>query len=213
MMRGTPAHDSVAPDDALRALVRFAARIAVGADHDLREGAAECVAAASPVAWVEEVLLQSYLICGFPRTLNATREWRRVSGTPAPTVDRDPRPAAAWRVDGERTCAIVYGDVYGKLRENMRALHPALDAWMIDEGYGKILARPGIPLTVRELCIVAACLASGQDRQLHSHLQGALNAGVAPAAVRGVLDALAGVASPAELDRGRLLFERVVGKP
>ena len=37
-----------------------------------------------PVPWVEEVILQSYLFAGFPRALNAAREWRRVSGVAAP---------------------------------------------------------------------------------------------------------------------------------
>jgi hypothetical protein len=53
----------------------------------MRAGAAECVSAGTPIAWVEELLLQSYLFCGFPRTLNAMREWRRVSGAPAPAED------------------------------------------------------------------------------------------------------------------------------
>lgn len=212
MTRSASAHANVPPDDALRALVRFAARIAAGDDGALREGAAECVAARTHVPWVEELLLQSYLICGFPRTLNATREWRRVSGRPAPVADDDPRTPEAWRVDGERTCRTVYGDVYGKLRRNIVALHPALDAWMISEGYGKILSRAGMPLPVRELCVVAACVASGQDRQLHSHLNGALNAGVPAAEVRGALAVLEGVVPPEELRRALALFEHVVGK-
>ena len=63
--------------------------------------------------------------------------------------------------------------MYDRLRENIRHLHPLLDDWMIDEGYGKVLSRPGLDLPRRELCIVAACAATGQDRQLHSHLHGA----------------------------------------
>ena len=54
---------------------------------------------------------------------------------------------------------------------------------MITEGYGKVLSRPGLDLERRELCIVAACAATEQDRQLHSHLHGALNVGVAPDAI------------------------------
>ena len=70
--------------------------------------------------------------------------------------------------------------MYERLRENIRDLHPLLDDWMIVEGYGKVLSRPGLDLARRELCIVAACAAAAQDRQLHSHLHGALNVGVAP---------------------------------
>ena len=42
----------------------------------------------------------------------------------------------------------------------------------------------------RELCIVAVCAASRQERQLHSHLHGALNAGASPREVDGALDAV-----------------------
>ena len=52
---------------------------------------------------------------------------------------------------GEATCAAVYGPFYERLRLNIRALHPALDAWMIVEGYGKVLGRPGLDLARREL--------------------------------------------------------------
>ncbi len=165
-----------------------------------------------PHEWVEELLLQSYLFAGFPRALNATREWRRVSGRPAPPSDEGAQyaDASSWRAAGEATCAIVYGDSYERLRHNIRQLHPALDAWMIVEGYGKVLSRPQLDLRRRELCIVAACAAAGQDRQLHSHLRGALNAGASPADVGAVLEAIADLLAPDHPARYRLLLARVV---
>ncbi|OYV68151.1 MAG: hypothetical protein B7Z72_08595, partial [Gemmatimonadetes bacterium 21-71-4] len=144
------------------------------------------------------------------RALNATREWRRV--VPEPVAAAAAAPPAQWRADGERTCAVVYGRFYQRLRENIRHLHPALDDWMIVEGHGKVLSRPGLDLGRRELCIVAACAAAGQDRQLHSHLHGALNAGVAPGAVGDAIDALGGVVPSHLLETARLLWVRVRGK-
>jgi 4-carboxymuconolactone decarboxylase len=102
--------------------------------------------------------------------------------------------------------------MYDRLRENVRQLHPALDEWMIVEGYGKVLSRPGLDLARRELCIVAACAATGQDRQLHSHLHGARNAGAADAVVTSTLDAIADLVAPDRLQTARLLHARVVGK-
>ncbi|HVB29999.1 MAG TPA: carboxymuconolactone decarboxylase family protein, partial [Gemmatimonadaceae bacterium] len=78
--------------------------------------------------------------------------------------------------------------------------------------YGKVLSRPGLDLARREVCIVAACAAAGQDRQLHSHLHGALNAGVAAPAVTAALDALDGLIPPGRLETARLLWARVQGK-
>jgi 4-carboxymuconolactone decarboxylase len=83
---------------------------------------------------------------------------------------------------------------------------------MIVEGYGKILSRPGLELRLRELCIVAACVATGQDRQLHSHLHGALNAGATGEEVAGTLGALEGIVDIDALERGELLLGRVLGK-
>lgn len=194
--------------------MRLAAVIAAGTEEQMRAASAACVETAVPVTWVEELILQSYLFCGFPRTLNAMREWRRVSGVAAPAEDTGAVPggAPAWQASGEATCAVVYGPFYDKLRHNIVALHPALDDWMIAEGYGKILSRPGLSLRIREQCVVAACVASEQERQLHSHLHGALNAGVPADELRGTLAVLEGVVSPDALQRAGLLLERVLGK-
>ncbi len=214
MAPASASHGIVTPSPAISALVRFAARVASGPEEAMRAGALECVTAGAEAVWVEEMLLQSYLFCGFPRTLNATREWRRVSGVSAPAHDTGALPGglAEWRAAGEATCAVVYGPFYEKLRHNIVDLHPALDDWMIAEGYGKILSRPGLALRVREQCIVAACVASEQDRQLHSHLHGALNAGVGRAEVRGTLAVLEGVVRADALQRATMLLERVLGK-
>ena len=198
--------------DEERALVRLAAVIAAGSEPDVR---AELARAQQDtrVEWIEEVILQSYLFAGFPRTLNAAREWRRVSGRAAPLSDDGERldMVDEWRRQGEVTCATVYGPFYDRLRTNIRALHPALDAWMIVEGYGKVLSRPQLDLARRELCIVAACAASRQERQLHSHLHGALHAGASEEAIGDTLTAIAVLVSPDDAARHRMLWDRVQG--
>jgi 4-carboxymuconolactone decarboxylase len=212
-------------DAATAALVRQSARITAASEAEVREGFAECNAARVSQRWQEELVLQSYLFAGFPRALNAAREWRKSQGAAAGgSTERSGGASFAsranegyadvfeWRERGEETCATVYGEFYEKLRGNIRALSPSLDEWMIVEGYGKVLSREGLDLGRRELCIVAACAAAGQERQLHSHLHGALNAGVAAAVVRASLDALVGVVSEDWLVRARLLLGRIVGK-
>lgn len=192
--------DASASGDALdaptRLLVRAAAVVAVGDDAAVRAVLVEAARGADPV-WVEEMILQTYLFAGFPRSLNAMREWRRASGRAAPRDDPDATLAAAptWTARGEQTCATVYGPFYARLRPNIAALHPALDAWMIVEGYGKVLGRAALPLRVRELCVVAVCAASRQERQLHSHLHGALHAGASVPEVSAALDAVTDLVS------------------
>jgi 4-carboxymuconolactone decarboxylase len=198
-------------DDATRRLVRLAAAICGGSEAESRVALADAHTHGVPAAWVEEAVLQSYLFAGFPRALNAMREWRRISGVAAPADDGWSSPARVgdWVADGERTCATVYGDFYGRLRHNIAALHPALDTWMITDGYGKVLSRPGLDLARRELCVVAACAVQEQDRQLHSHLHGAVNAGVALAVVDAVLAELESVLTAEVSARYRLLWRRV----
>ena len=206
-------HVSVAVlGDEERALVRLAAVIAAGSEPDMRAELARAQDDAR-AEWIEEVILQSYLFAGFPRTLNAAREWRKISGRQAPISDDGERldRAGEWRVLGETTCEIVYGAFYERLRVNIRALHPALDAWMIVEGYGKVLSRPQLDLARRELCIVAACAASRQERQLHSHLHGALHAGASEAAITDTLGAISVLLSADDATRYKLLWARVQG--
>lgn len=194
-------------------LVRLAAVITTGTEPELRHAVAEAAPLLRPL-WADELLLQSYIFAGFPRMLNAAREWRKVTGAAAQADDEGVHDEMIplWHRRGEATCEAVYGDMYPRLRENMRLLHPSIDAWMIVEGYGKVLGRPGLDIARRELCIIAACVAGRQDRQLVSHLHGAINVGAPPAWVDGTLEALRGVAPPDAIERARRLWARVKGK-
>jgi 4-carboxymuconolactone decarboxylase len=203
-------------DVATRALVRLAAQVAGGTEGEIREALGDAVAS-TPPTWIEELILQTYLFAGFPRAPNAAREWRRLSGgSQAEAAEANPAGgnddytnAPEWRSRGEETCAVVYGDAYAPLRRNIAHLHPALDTWMIVEGYGKVLSRPGLDLPRRELCIIAACAHTGQDRQLHSHLHGALNAGAPAGAVDSTFDALEGILDHNAMRSSRMLWARV----
>jgi 4-carboxymuconolactone decarboxylase len=176
-------------DPQTRDLARFAAAIAQGYEPELRERVAPLRSSQVPVEWVEELLLQSVLMCGYPRTLVAFMVWRKFGGVPAPREDAEAAysDVAAWTKRGEETCELIYADNYAKLRESVRVLHPAMDTWMITEGYGRTLARPGLDLVRRELCTVVQTAVLETPRQLHSHLRGALNAGATFGQIEGVL--------------------------
>jgi 4-carboxymuconolactone decarboxylase len=133
---------------------------------------------------VEEALLQGHLFVGYPATLAALERWRDM-GHPAP-AGRVAGPDER-RERGERLCRAVYGTNYDKLRSNVRRLHPDMDRWMVEEGYGRVLGRPGLGLVVRELCVVALLARTGHGPQLHSHLRGALSVGASPEQVEAAL--------------------------
>lgn len=181
-------------DPQTRDLVRFAAAIAQGYERELRDRVGPLRSSQVPAGWVEELLLQSVLMVGYPRALIAFTVWRKFSTVPAPDSDPDQDYGRAdeWTQRGEELCAVVYGENYGKLRESVRRLHPAIDRWMITEGYGRTLARPGLDLRRRELCTVAQTAVLEAPRQLHSHLRGALNAG----ATFGQIEASLSIVNP-----------------
>ena len=194
-------------------LIRLSAAVASGDRQSIEHAARRAHGMAPPVA-VEEALLQSYLFLGFPAALTALSVWRAVSESPPgeepPTETDDLR---RWEERGTDICRVVYGSAYQKLRGNVRRVHPALDRWMVQEGYGKVLGRPGLDLETRELCIVAILAATGWEPQLHSHLRGALHAGCAPENVeRALEEGLARAADAAWHGRARQVWQRVLSR-
>jgi 4-carboxymuconolactone decarboxylase len=82
-----------------------------------------------------------------------------------------------WTTRGVAACGEVYGRTFHKLMLNLRSLHPAIEALVVVDAYGKILGRPGLDAKRRELCTLAAIAMQNTPRQLHAHLRGALNTG------------------------------------
>ena len=189
-------------------LIDLAAVLAAGTEAEMRSALEAAAKSAIDPVWVEELVLQTHLFAGFPRTLNGMRLWRRASNRLAESADFEESLRALWTSRGEQTCEEVYGTLYKRLRANIRSLHPALDSWMIDL-YGRVLGRPGLDLKRRELCIVAACAALEQDRQLHSHLHGAINAGASPEEVDDTLRIVAPRLGRESSHRYSLLWARV----
>ena len=84
-------------------------------------------------------------------TLPGRQSSGSVIPTPARGTTRETGDLHEWRERGEATCKRVYGAAYERLRQNIRALHPLLDEWMVVDGYGKVLScdvlapAPGTP--------------------------------------------------------------------
>ena len=183
------------------ALVRIATATATGDEARLRERMIAARAADVPAAWVEELLLQSFLNVGYPLTLVAFAVWREVSGPAQETGEPIAHPEwGRWTERGVKACAEVYGRTFHKLLVNLRALHPAIEPLVVVDAYGKILSRPGLDTKRRELCTLAAIAMLRADRQLHAHLRGALNTG----STREEVDAVLAVIEP-DLDSARAL--------
>jgi 4-carboxymuconolactone decarboxylase len=131
---------------------------------------------------IEELLLQTYLFAGFPRTINAFFTWQAwASRGDHQRGDKrvERRDADDLRRRGEDLCRRVYGDHYDALQIRLKRLHPEIAEWTLVEGYGKVLGRPGPPgPDRRELAAVGTLIALDAGRQLASHLRGAVLVGV-----------------------------------
>src|SRR5438046_6359378 len=177
------------------ALVRVAAAVARGNGPELKARFAAARDARVPGLWIEELLLQSMLVVGYPLALVAFGTWRGLgapivgdgAGAGAGPEDLAHADWEAWAARGAVVCREVYGRAYHKLLVNLRALHPALEHLVLVDAYGKVIGRPGLDLKRRELCTVATTAVLGTAEQLHSHLRGALNTGASGAEVEAVL--------------------------
>jgi 4-carboxymuconolactone decarboxylase len=204
----------VRPDalgDVTHAIIALAAAIAEGDSHQLDARVKAALAVNVPPLAIDELVLQSVLTVGWPRALVAAGAWRAAAGVSAQNgnSDLDYAAHADWLRRGEITCATIYGDHYAKLRANVRNLHPALEAWMVTEGYGRTLSRPGLELKVRELCTVAQTAVLNTPRQLHSHMLGALRAGASFDEVEATLDVADPMLPQTQRDQVTLLWQRV----
>jgi 4-carboxymuconolactone decarboxylase len=195
-------------------LVRLAAAVAQGGDVRLEQAIADVQAARIPLVMVDEAILMANVAVGFPRTLIAMRAWRKASGVGPQAADGEGGTGyydrhERWTAQGEATCKVVYGSNYERLRQTVRDLHPALDEWMITEGYGRTLSRPGLTLRQRELLMVAMCAVLDVPHQLHSHLKGALHSGATNAEVGEALEAVIAGLGEREREQARQLWKRV----
>lgn len=138
----------------------------------LREWMPECQSVLSQVE-IEEAVLQTMLFAGFPKTIEALKVLREYF--PAPV---EPKQVSNHTKAGEATSKKVYGVHHSRLKEVMDELHPDLTRWMIEDGYGRVLSRPGLNLQKREIGVITSLMASGMINQFRAHVRGAVNTGI-----------------------------------
>lgn len=168
------------PEGLLR-LARLTAAAVRGRERDVRRELRAALAAGDGLRRLHEALLQVVPFAGYARAINAfavldglrpSRPFRRERGTS----------------NGAPLCRRIYGSAYAPLMRRLKSLHPDLAAWILRDGYGRVLSRGGLPLRERELLAVAALAAlGGVEKQLESHVRGARRVGASEAEIQAVL--------------------------
>ncbi|HSG99866.1 MAG TPA: carboxymuconolactone decarboxylase family protein [candidate division Zixibacteria bacterium] len=198
------------------ALAVFSAAIAAADNSLIKESLRALLRRGAAVEQLYEIILQSYLFCGFPRMLEALFNFAELVDPAEYISEAAPEPlaysaaeSARFESDGRALIQRVYGANYERLERAVREMSPEIFRWMALEGYGKTLSRPGLDIVARELSIVAALTVDGRARQLRAHLRGALNVGAGKAQISETLDVTAPLAGEKHSDLARRLFSEL----
>lgn len=152
----------------------------------LENAAATAQQAGDDRARLDEALLQATLFFGFPRVVTAFEHvgaaWPRQGATTGEPIPREQRATR-----GRELFAAIYGKNDGAVRDKLQAFHPEFHDFVLEDAYGRILSRPGLDVTTRELLAVAALAALSQIPQLVAHARGALQFGAGRTATRAAM--------------------------
>ncbi len=147
---------------------------------------------------LQEACLAVPLFAGFPRAINVAAALHRAfPDLPVPPGDAAPPESRISR--GEELFRRIYADHSDRVLEALAAYHPELPGMILEWAYARVLSRPGIDAATRELMAVAALTVTGDERQLSSHVRGALRLGSHRQALESTLALTAPFTSPAAL--------------
>ncbi|MCP4706712.1 MAG: carboxymuconolactone decarboxylase family protein [candidate division Zixibacteria bacterium] len=180
-------------DDRIRALAFLSALIAESNQEHLLLAFRHFREIKFDTRAVYETILQSYLFLGFPRMIEAAIAFNEIYGSSTDLFESDfgqinSEESTRWFKKGITLCKQVYGNNYERLKERFISISPEMFRWMVIEGYGKVLTRPGLNSVERELAEVAALIVDKRERQLISHIIGSLNVGASVTLIKQVND-------------------------
>ncbi len=140
---------------------------------------------------VREAILQVYLFDGYPTALEGITLLHTIwPGDAVPIENGSFTDWEIWETRGTTLYRTIYGDVADKLMGRANEISPELSRWMIVEGYGKVLSRARLDIVTREIINVAVLVIKQRERQLTSHLRGALRVGAAEKELLELFDSI-----------------------
>jgi 4-carboxymuconolactone decarboxylase len=165
---------------------------------------------------VYELIFQSLLFDGYPCALEGLIVLNEMLGERprkgAPREAYSPENIELWRERGLALCSQIYGGKFKSLLRNVKALSPSLKEWMLVEGYGRILGRPGLDIQLRELGIVAMLTVKRRPRQLESHIRGAMRLGISRIQLLSAMDLCKPLGMLKDVNRAMIICRKLTRK-
>lgn len=160
---------------------------AVRGEAEVVESSALRAVRDSGLASCQEALRLVHLFAGFPRNLTALEAWERglrgrARRTPNAKETPRRRPSAG---AGRALFDRIYAQHARAVRARLAELDPCVARWIEQHAYGSVLSQcDALEAADVECLAVAALIATNQERQLISHILGAVRCGATPRAIR-----------------------------
>ena len=172
------------------------------------------------VSELKEVMVHAYAYCGFPRalrglqTLVAVLDERKAEGI-EDKRGRDASPITDTRSKYERgrdILAEISGVPADAPKADYAMLAPEIEVFLKEHLFADLFERDVITYAERELATVAviASLGKGVEPMLKGHMGIALNVGVTPDELRGILAIVEKNIGRSEADGGRLVLDELL---
>jgi len=139
-----------------------------------------------PIHFFSELFIHLSLFLGYPTMLDGLERLGSFRGNKRRQNSFQHKRGIAIS-EGRDILSRVYGKQTEKLVLRLEELETGLGRRITEDAYGTIMARPGLHLTEREVINVVVLFIDGYNRQLYSHLRGALRVGVKPRVLKSVL--------------------------
>ncbi len=144
-----------------------------GSSDDVAAALQRARLAGAPAAFIDETLLLVQPYGGVPRAILAFTAWRAIVPKASTEVD----PPADRLASAASAFGFVYAEKAERIRKELATLHPALEAAIYEDSYGRMLARAHLPWRVKELAALPVLAAMGAGRQTAAHALSARRAG------------------------------------
>ena len=139
---------------------------------------------------LREAILQVHLFAGIPRGVEAWNVLQEAGGTGVVAPDELNPPATAV---GAELFERIYARDAEAVKAHLERQHPMHAQWILQHAYGSVLSRDGLTPRMREILACVALALTGQERQLISHIRGAVRCGAGKAELLEALECVHGL--------------------